>query len=220
MNGKDEMNLERDVPQVLTPGDVCAEWSLYRPTDRDALVNGLAVLGLDVDEGRIGLDDSKVLQATPESPARFRFVGTLRQAICPRDTPSIRWKHARNVQFDVFGDVNLRPGFFPLVQATRYEMRIFARMRSTPTEQGVEEALKNMGFAEPKLILLKRDIRLPGRNGASVSQWYAEGTWTKGQTYATDFDPILIEDLAALGPVAKPETVIDSAPVEGASQAL
>jgi hypothetical protein len=58
-----------------------------------------------------------------------------------------------------------------------------------PSRDDVKRGLVTMGFAPMKLSVMKRNMRIPGRAGASLSLWYGIVAWERGDTAVTTSDP-------------------------------
>ena len=201
-------------PVPVALGDHAAVLTLRRPVAPDVLAEGLGRLAFapvlhDEQTGarvfgecslQLGGDDPQT--ATPDRPARIALVGTVHRPFLPRHTPSLRWESLRPCGFAVFGNMNLdaldAAPFVPIARGVRYEMRFFTRMRTATKAAAVLDLLAGMGWDAVALVALKRDMRLPGRPGASMTQWYAEATWARASSCLTERDPIFVEDICAL----------------------
>lgn len=119
----------------------------------------------------------------------FRFIAQLVNPLTISDKPAMKWLYVRPLTMNPFSDLdfNLQP--LKLRRDGTYELRFLSRASSMPTREDVKNGLATMGFAPLKLSVMKRNMRIPGRAGASVSLWYGIAIWEKGNTVITRDDP-------------------------------
>ena len=136
--------------------------------------------------------------AGEEDATRARFVATLTRPISLNDVAGMRWLFVKRLAFSAFADLSYKLTPFPLQQGVTYEFRFLARAKSNPTRDAVKHGLAEMGFLPMKLVALKRNMRLPGRQGASLTLWYGIGQWAKADSVIIADDPFAFENVAAL----------------------
>lgn len=124
-----------------------------------------------------------------------RFVGILTRPIILNDLPGVRWLFVKRLKFSTLGDLSNKANPFPLRHGAYYEFRFLARSKANPTRDEVKKGLADMGFAPMKLMAIKRNMRLPGRGGASLALWYGVGKWLKGDSVVVSDDPFCFENL-------------------------
>lgn len=132
---------------------------------------------------------------------RVRFVAILRRAISLNDAPGMRWLFVKRLAFSAFSELSYRLVPHPLTEGRTYEFRFLSRAKSTPTRETVRAALAEMGFLPMKLVALKRNMRLPGRPGASLTLWYGIGQWNRADSVIIADDPFAFENVAEVPPV-------------------
>ena len=126
---------------------------------------------------------------------RFRFVGRLASPIVLRQRPDLVWIYARQFEaIDPFGDLRLRVHYFKLVPDALYEIRWLSRLRAQPTRESICSALRAMRWLPYKVSAMKKDMRIPGRQGASVTLWTGLARWRGPHAYITSADPLYFED--------------------------
>jgi hypothetical protein len=207
--------------RLVTPGDYLIELAFARPVrSPDVLVEAMGAVGFSavcVDEslrpeepgtaaewGEPGVDVARIFLGG--EPFLVRFFAKLDRPIVALDGPEVAWLSVRKATLDVYAEIRenepllaheLRPN-------ARYEVRFVSRMRGAlRTRAAVAEALRTLakdagGFKVDKLSALKRDMRLPGRPGASDTLWYAVLEWTGPETVLTIEDPIYFQDVKEL----------------------
>ena len=132
---------------------------------------------------------------------RVRFVARLVRPISLNDAPGMRWLFVKRLAFSAFSELSYRLIPHPLTEGRTYEFRFLSRAKSTPTREAVKEALGEMGFLPMKLVALKRNMRLPGRPGASLTLWYGIGQWNRADSVIIADDPFAFENVAEVPPV-------------------
>lgn len=135
-----------------------------------------------------------------ESVTRHEAQGVL-QVTTPlriRTSPSIVWSTMTRLPIDPFMSLNNTYIPFALEPGKTYATRVILREKSNPDRADVLHALDKMGFFVRALVFQMKDMRLPGRPGAAVSQWFAIATWRQPKSYTTDRDPLFFEDLAEI----------------------
>jgi len=195
---------------ILSTGDYLVEMGTQRPIKQEDLLVALAMMGwgevlLDQSITKPGAAEESVskewgLWSQPEGVFvnRFRFLGRLEETIQIAEHPAISWLYLQGIAFDAIGDLT-RLEVFPhqLRAGELYEMRFLSRISKTERKnrEVLFEQLKEMGWDTMKLSALKRNIRLPGNSGASVTSWYGFARWTGPMSYITDEDPLYFEDV-------------------------
>lgn len=213
------------VPSILTPGDYLVELAFARPLRQGAetLERAMGAIGWShvvVEEsakndpvsltegwGEAGTNVAALFQ---DPPSLYRFFGRLERAIAPQDGPELAWIYARRSAIDVFSELSgslrspaggeeneneAQKELFELVTDGDYELRFLARRKAQPTRESTLTDLRKMGFEPEKFMLLKRDMRLPGKPGASNALWYARAKWTKPSSYVSMEDSFYFEDV-------------------------
>jgi hypothetical protein len=127
--------------------------------------------------------------------ARFRFMASVPTPLELEDTPVIRWLYAQKLSIAPWDTIRQNFVPTPLRHGRVYEFRILAHDRTAPTRDSVKEQLARMGFAPMKLINLKRHMRMPGRQGASLSLWWGMGQWAKATSVVTQEDPFIFDEV-------------------------
>ena len=132
---------------------------------------------------------------------RFRFVGRLPRPILLRQREDLLWIYAHRFSvLDPFGDLRLRVKYFELKPNRVYEIRLLSRLRAQPTRESICEALATMKLIPYKVTAMKKDMRIPGRAGASVTLWAGLARWGKpNKAYITGADPLFFEDVLDIG---------------------
>lgn len=132
---------------------------------------------------------------------RFRFVGRLARPILLRQRDDLVWIYAHRFSaLDPFGDLRLRVKYFQLLPNHIYEIRLLSRLRAQPTRESICEALATMKLIAYKVTAMKKDMRIPGRAGASVTLWAGLAKWAKpNRAYITGADPLFFEDVLDVG---------------------
>jgi hypothetical protein len=182
--------------RVLDVGCHLVDLHIARPTSQEVLTEGLGRIGfsdvlLDQEPSSIREDGSRVV----------RFAGRLARPIALVDTPSLTWGESHPVSLDLTdSDLRERTEPFRLVQNTRYELRLVARMKAQPNRVAFEECLAAMGFRIDRMIALKRDMRIRGRPNTSATLWYGFATWLHAHSYTVPDDPFYFEDVLAQTP--------------------
>lgn len=134
-----------------------------------------------------------------DDAVRFRFVGHLDAPLRLTNQPGLtRWLYVQPINVEPFDMLRLQLVPYPLEHGKTYEMKFLSRMRSQPTRRAVCEGLMAMGFRPLKLAALKKNMRMPGRSGASVTLWYGVGRWEKPDSVVVADDPFYFEDLKEL----------------------
>lgn len=203
---------------LLEPGDYLIELAFARPLARGALPEAMAQLGVQsfvLDESLrdgephapadwSGRHDRDVTRLFLGPPTLVRFFGRLTQPLVATDGPEISWLFAERAGFDVYAEIRGDEALVPheLVAGKEYEFRLVSRMRAQQKRSAVVHALTElMGFDRLKLCALKRDMRLPGRPGASDMLWYGRARFAPknmppgAASYLTIEDPFFFQDV-------------------------
>ena len=131
--------------------------------------------------------------------ARYRFVGTLNRPIQLVNQPGrTEWLYVHRLSLEPFGELRLDLTPYRLEHGKTYELRFMSRLHSQPTRHLVRETLAQMGFLPIKLAALKKNMRLPGRPGASFTLWYGVATWQGPDSMVVADDPFYFEDVKEL----------------------
>jgi hypothetical protein len=210
-------------PKMVEPGDYFFEVELRGPVSEPTFTRMTDMIGFtEVVVGDIKLPmGCKLAQASIDGKKQYElfegvtsisFIGRLEKAIGLIDTPKVSWKFVHKIlspwakgKFDSFTNITQKVGFQQLATSRSYEIRFVARMKSEPTPQEVATQLKEMGWKDIRICLLKKDIRLQDRPRAQCSLWYGVATWRKNFSYITDQDPFFFEDAILLGPPLREE---------------
>lgn len=180
---------------VLEAGDYLIELETQKACPREILTEGFR---------RMGFSEVLVDQSAPASKDAFRkplvrehrLVGRLTNPITTHQQRSnVRLTYARRLQTDILSELKLKFVDHPLTSGKIYESRFLSRMRSQPTRPMVEADLKEMGWEVLKLSALRRDMRIPGRDNASVTLWFAVLRWSEVDSYVSEDDPFYFEDV-------------------------
>ena len=127
---------------------------------------------------------------------RYRFVGRLEHVFRLAQREDLVWLYAhRFEELDPFADLRLRVKYFRLLPETTYEIRCLSRLRAQPTRESICEALAAMRWLPYKITAMKKDMRIPGRQGASVTLWAGLAKWVGPKAYITSNDPLYFEDV-------------------------
>lgn len=209
---------------VLEPGDYMAELAFARPLAAGALTEAMTQVGFESlvldaslrDEDPIApadwtspqdLDVTRIFASGP--PTLVRFFGRLTQPIVPTDGPEVAWLFAERAGFDVYAEIRGDEALVPheLVAGNGYGFRLVSRMRAQQSRAAVVHALTElMGFDHLHLTALKRDMRLPGRPGASDMLWYGRARFAPknmapgAKSYLTIEDPFFFQDVQEITP--------------------
>lgn len=213
---------------LLLPGDYLVELEFARPVTEETLLRGLAAMGFGppdrvVVDQSLGEEPKPTnAAATPEivvfwdhwqewgvpgdgmttdiaSPVRYRFVGRLTVPIRIVNLPEVRWLYVYRATIDPFAPVAqalLEP--YRVKKGRTYELYFFVWMITQPRRQIVCESLALMGWKPLKVSALKKNCRLPGRPGASMTLWYAIARWEGEDSYVTLEDPFIFENVQAI----------------------
>lgn len=131
-----------------------------------------------------------------EEAVRYRFVGQLTAPLRLQNQSGLsRWLYVHRLTIDPFDALKLQLVPYPLMQGSTYELKFFSRLRSQPTKRAVCEGLAAMGFQPLKLAALRRNMRMPGRQGASVTLWCGIGKWTGPDSLVVADDPFFFETI-------------------------
>lgn len=126
---------------------------------------------------------------------RVRFFATLVQPITLQNRPGMTWLLAHRMRSNPLADLKLQGRPWELHEGKTYEFRFLAREKSAPTRDAVRAGLVAMGFAPMKLLAIKKNMRLPGRAGATLTLWCGVGQWAKTASVVTRDDPFFFEDI-------------------------
>lgn len=130
------------------------------------------------------------------SRTRFRFIAVAPRAYELADQGSgLRWIFSVPIGLDPYAPLKYQEAYHPLETDRVHELRLLSRMKNAATRKSTTELLEGMGFKILKLALLKRNMRLPGREGADYALWYAVAVWTGPNSYTTGADSFLFEDV-------------------------
>ena len=138
----------------------------------------------------------------------IRFVGRTSDPVTLLDREDARWAFVRKLAIDPFAELRYKLEAFALATDVEYEVRFLSRMRAQPTRPIVEDDLREMGWEPIKLSALKRDMRIPGRSGASVTLWLGILRWTGPASYITEDDPFYFEDVERASGEIAPYTAL------------
>lgn len=180
----------------LTAGDFFLELVFERPISADNLISGMAMAGFS--EIIVDLPTKKsTSELLPENEV-VRVIAKLDIDIAVTNINGIRWKTCHKLAFDPFTKVpdNLVP--HTLRTDELYELRFLARIVKQATKENVFEALKTMGWQPVQLSLLKHNMRLPNRPGASVTLWMAMAKWTGPMSYISEEDPFFFGEVVQI----------------------
>lgn len=184
----------------VEPGDYLLELQANARCSAETLRNGMMRLGFSEVLVDASAPAFRPQRAAKENDDRsiLRFVGRLGVPLLLQKTEHLAWTGARKLSIDVLAELRLKVEPFALEPERLYEVRFLSRMRSQPTRELVVESLAEMGWETEKLSALRRDMRIPGRSGASVTLWFGLLRWTGPMSYITEDDPFYFEDVLAV----------------------
>jgi hypothetical protein len=213
---------------VLAPGAHLVELEFARPVPEAVLRDALARMAFEdviLDASTTAISSKIPPRASPESlipdlwtgwrewggiadphddaAIRYRFVARLVAPLQTFDTPHVRWLFVHELPLAVHeaegAAVERSPAIgAELARGATYGFRFLTRMLSQPTRAAVCEALAVMGFRPHKVIMLKRNMRIPGLPNASVARWYGIGRWECADSVLTGDDPLFFEEIASI----------------------
>ena len=195
---------DRVSPPAIAPRIICApgshliEVEVRRPCTSEVLTLGLERMGW----ASVILDQSPQ-RASPRSGAKseagvFRFIARLNRPLMLQQRDDLVWLHTyRFEKLDPLSeDLKYSVRYFRLERDTNYEIRFFSRLRAQPTRESICAALDYMRWWRSyKISAMKKDTRIPGRPGASVTMWAGVARWTGPRNYITSEDPVYFEDI-------------------------
>jgi hypothetical protein len=214
------------VPRILVPGTYLIELEFSGAIPEATLKDALSrMMFEDVVVDQQTADRPNKLQATPlvpdlwgrwrewghaygltppDGPVRYRFAARLRSSLQTVDTPLVRWVLTHACPFDALterSEIDASEGCCfgqELLSGRTYAVRFSARMRSQEKRFQVVEALALMGFRPHKIMMLKKNMRVPGIPNASTSRWYGILRWEGEDNVLVDSDPLFFEDVVEL----------------------
>ncbi len=125
---------------------------------------------------------------------RARFLGTVTTPLNLMQRPDAQWTSAVGVPFDLGGGILSRGRPFPLVQGKTHVGRVFSRDKKAASRGDVTTLLDAMGFDDPSVFLLRRNVHLPGK-AAALSEWLVAGVWARPSSVVTVDEPFFFESL-------------------------
>ena len=184
---------------ICAPGSHLIEVEVRRPCSPEVLALGLERMGW----ANVILDPQR---ASPRSGAKseagvFRFIGRLKRPLLLQQRDDLVWLHTyRFEKLDPLSeDLKYGVRYFRLERGTNYEIRFFSRLRAQPTRESICAALDSMRWWRSyKISAVKKDTRIPGRPGASVTMWAGVARWAGPRNYITSEDPVYFEDIVAI----------------------
>jgi len=178
--------------RILTPGTHLLRAAFASEVDREAVVRGL---------GRAGFSHVIVDESYRTIPPRtpITIAASLVRPARLVDTAAVRWMGARVLASDPFRELSYKLVPFSLEERKRYELLLVTRMKSHPNRDRIVESLGAMrgstGFEVEELLMIRRDIRVPGHPDTSAAIWLGIARWVGAPTYANMDDPISFESV-------------------------
>ena len=200
-----ELQVELVDGTTLPPGDYHVEldtpgWCRAKTLERGLTDIGFTRLRLDVPPQSSGLAGT------------LRFYGRLAAPLTIRQQPLLRWAYARRLSFDPLADLSGGVHYHDLETGVAYEVRFLNRAvvrredrerlsdRKDPLRDLTIERLLEYGWEPLRLAAVQRDMRVPGRPGASCILWVGLLRWRAGKSVTTDDEPFQFEDVATTVP--------------------
>jgi hypothetical protein len=131
---------------------------------------------------------------TSENPYLFRVTAKLSQPIAARNLPGLWWRSIHKLALDPTESVPFHVTPQRLLRGKTFDMRLLSRDKTAAQRGDVVALLQHMGFDPVDALLVRRNLRVPGRPGTSLSEWLAVGTWIRPDSYSTADDPLLFLD--------------------------
>lgn len=126
---------------------------------------------------------------------RFRFIGFLMAPALVRNLPGMRWTLIHPLAFDPAADLSWRVTPFPLPTGATLDLRFIARDKNARSRTDVARLLSSMGFSPARVMLRRRNLRMPGRPSATLSEWIGIGRWKGAASIVTSDDPLFFADV-------------------------
>ena len=125
-----------------------------------------------------------------------RFVAHAARPVSLTSTDALRFQAIHKLAFDPSAPLQdeprgprLRTQSFGLNTGVVYDLRFLSRDKTARSKEGVVALLDAMGFAPAEVMLLARNLRVPGRPATSLSEWLGVGTWRAPASIVTSDDP-------------------------------
>lgn len=125
------------------------------------------------------------------NPYAFKLTARLARPIAARNLPGLWWKSIHRLAIDPTEAVVYTIVPFQLTSGVTYDLRFMSRDKSGTTRASVLALMKTMGFSPCDALLVRRNVRIPGRPGTTLSEWLGVATWTGPNSYTTIEDPLL-----------------------------
>ena len=185
---------------ICAPGSHLIEVEVRRPCTPEVLTLGLERMGWSdvmMDQSRQGAGRVAAKSDAAVSTV-YRFIARLNRHLLLQQRDDLVWLHTyRFEKLDPLSeDLKYGVRYFRLERDTNYEIQFFSRLRAQPTRESICAALDSMRWWRSyKISAIKKDTRIPGRPGASVTMWAGVARWTGPRNYITSEDPVYFEDV-------------------------
>jgi len=137
----------------------------------------------------------KVLdEVSGTSPWVYRFVARMPYTVTVSNVPGMFWKCIRTLIMDPWAEINFSVRPLPLKTNAVYELRFMSRDKKARARGDVCTLLEAMGFQPQKLLLFRKNVRIPRRPNVSVSEWLAIAKWVKAKSVTTSEDPFFFAE--------------------------
>lgn len=131
-----------------------------------------------------------------------RFTAYLPRPLTIESAADLRFQAVHRLAFDPSASLTdeprgprLRMQPFPLVTGKVYDLRFLSRDKTARSKEAVKSLLDKMGFAPAEVMLLARNLRVPGRPATSLSEWLGVGTWRAPASIVTSDDPFYFAEV-------------------------
>jgi hypothetical protein len=138
---------------------------------------------------------AKIGGATARAAYRYAFLGRLTSPIAIRNLSSMRWLRIVKLPLDPFAPMTFQLHPFVVKRGQTAALRFLSRDKTVRAKSDVQALLTTMGFSPNEVFLVRRNMRIPGRNATSVSEWVGFGTWNLADSVVTCDDPFYFADL-------------------------
>ena len=185
---------------TLVPGDYHAEletsaWCRPETLERGLVEIGFTRVRIDIPPNASGLAGT------------LRFCARILSPVTIRQRAVLRWSYVRRLSFDPLSDLSGGVHYHE-VKAGVYEVRFVNRAvvrredrerlagQKDPLRALTIERLADYGWETLHLTAVQRDMRVPGRAGASCILWIGLLRWTAKRSYTTDDEPFQFENVS------------------------
>lgn len=131
----------------------------------------------------------------------IRFAAIVTQPTSVNDLECLRWRLMRKLRVSPYSGLVLVSQPFKTLNKSFYDLKFLSLDRPTTTREGhptrehVVAGLQKLGFQPCALMVVKRNVRLPGRPNMSLTEWIAFAQWTKPADVIADDRPFHFEDI-------------------------